>query len=57
MKKIKEFLDECVSNIISVAFNNLSSGKMDSYTAKEYASKNILANVHAIYRSTFKSIT
>ena len=57
LKKIKAFLKESVSNIISIAFRLLCEGKLEERTAKEYASKNIVVNLHAVFRETYKRIS
>jgi hypothetical protein len=56
IRKIKKFLVEAISNVVSVAFKFMCRGELESKEAKEYASKNIMLNVHSIYRQTFKAL-
>ena len=56
-EKIKDFLVESSSNIISAAFKFLCDGDLTEWEAKEYASKNILLNLNSILKATFKGIS
>lgn len=50
VKNVKKFLVEASSNVVSVAFKLLSEEKMEEKEAKEYAAKNIMLNVQAIFK-------
>lgn len=56
LANIKKFLVESSSNVASVAFKILCEGKFTAQEAKEYAAKNILLNINAIFRETVKEI-
>jgi hypothetical protein len=53
---IHSFLVETASNVISVAFRFLCEGQLEELEAKEYASKNLMLNVHAIFRQAVRAI-
>ncbi len=42
--------------VVSVSFNELMDGKLKENECKDYASKNILLNVHSVCRETFKCL-
>lgn len=50
LKKIKVFLVEAVSNVVSISFNYLNEGKLAEKEAMEYAAKNIMLNIQNIFR-------
>jgi hypothetical protein len=52
LAKIKLFMVEAISNVISIAFKNLCKGDLEGKEAKEYAAKNIMLNFHSIFRQT-----
>ena len=54
--KIHDFLVEAVSNVVSVSFNFLCKAELEEKEAMEYASKNMMLNVHSIFRKTMQAI-
>jgi hypothetical protein len=57
LKHIHHFLVEAISNVISVSFKFLSEGKLEDKEANEYASKNMMLNIHQIYRQTIRALS
>jgi hypothetical protein len=55
LKKVKIFLVEAVSNVVSASFKFMCDLKLEMHEAKAYASKNIMLNVHSIFRETVKA--
>ena len=53
---VLDFLVEAVSNIVSAAFQFVLDKKLEGKEAKAYASKNILLNIHAVFRKVVQAI-
>lgn len=53
---VEDFLVRMLEVVVSVSFNELMEGKLKESECKDYASKNILLNVHAVCRETFRSL-
>ena len=54
MEKIREFVAESVGNIVSAAFKFLCKRDLEEKEAMEFAAKNILLNLHSVYKATMK---
>lgn len=50
MRKIKDFLAEAICNIVSAGFNHLHKTDLEEAESKGFAAKNILLNIHSIFR-------
>ena len=55
-EKIREFMAESVGNIVSAAFKFLCKRDLEEKESMEFAAKNILLNLHSIYKATMKEI-
>ena len=42
--------------MVSAAFNFLEEKRLGEYDSKEYAAKNIMVNLHSIFRKTVQSV-
>ena len=47
---------ESISNVLSVGFKFLQEGGLDGKEAKEFTSKNMMLNIHAIFRHTIAAL-
>ena len=47
---MKEFLVEAVANVVSAGFHHLNQKDLEEKESKEFAAKNILLNIHSIFR-------
>ena len=56
-RSVKEFLVEAVSNVVSAGFHHLNQKDLEEKQSKEFAAKNILLNIHSIFRQTIRAIT
>jgi len=56
MRYMHKFLVEAASNVASVSFNAYERGLLKEKEAKEYASKNMMLNIQAIFGATINSI-
>jgi hypothetical protein len=56
LQKANLFLVESISNVISIAFRYMCKNDLEQYEAKEYASKNIMLNVHSIYKQIISAL-
>jgi len=48
---------DVVENVISVSFNLLIEGKLKEKESKDYASKNLLLNIHSLFKEIMKTFT
>lgn len=46
---------EAGSNVVSISFKLLNEGSLEEKEAKEYAAKNIMLNVQAVFDETIKA--
>lgn len=53
---IEDYLVRMLEAVVSVSFNELMEGKLKESECKDYASKNILLNVHAVCKETFRTL-
>jgi hypothetical protein len=53
---IEDYLVRMLEVVVSVSFNELMEGKLKESECKDYASKNILLNVHSVCKETFRSL-
>ena len=56
LKEIEEFLVEAVSNVVSSAFRFLCKDNLTEGESKEFAAKNVMLNIHAIFRETHQAL-
>jgi hypothetical protein len=54
IKKIKVFLVQAISDVVSVAFRFMCRGELEEKEAMEDASKNIMLNIHSVFRETIR---
>lgn len=55
-EKLQDFLVKVLELVMSVSFNELMEGKMKENECKDYASKNILLNVHSVCTETYHAL-
>ena len=56
-KNVKDFLAEAVANVVSVGFRHLCKDDLEEGESKDFAAKNILLNIHSIFRETVRGIS
>jgi fumarylacetoacetate (FAA) hydrolase family protein len=56
LEKVKKFLVEAISNVVSIAFKFMRNGDLENKEAKEYASKNIMLNVQSIFQKIIEAL-
>ena len=48
---------EAISNIVSAGFKFLCKGELEEREAMEFTAKNILLNIHSVFKETMKEIS